>query len=335
MGYGPQEDSDAPERDLGFGKFVSSQYRGRFLNRDGKGTGVKLGLGAQRTERLYLEALSLPWLQFMAWVVGLILLTNGLFALAYRALGDQAIFGVDGLGLTDPFMRAFVFSIGLFTTTGTDGLHAVGATAHFLSVVEMLLGPLTGIVVAGVILARLMRPRAQIRFSESAVIAPYEGGRGLMFRIVNELPGELTNITASVNLSWWEMVNGKKEREYHSLELERSDVAFFPLHWTIVHPITNSSPLRGVTPERLREGDAEILILLSAHEETFSTSVTVRSSYKWDEIAWDAKFASIFVSGESEALTIDVERLSRLERLAENSTKLPVASELQPAQLRA
>jgi inward rectifier potassium channel len=327
MGLGQTHDHDEPEKDLGFGKFVSNQYRGRFLTRDGKSTGRKIGLGAQRTERLYLEALRTPWLPFTAWTVGLVLLTNGLFALAYRAIGPNAIAGVDGMGLDDPFMRAFVFSMGLFTTTGTDGLHAVGATAEFLSIVEMLLGPLTGIVLAGLIIARLTRPRAQIRFSESAVIAPYEGGRALMFRIVNELPGELTNITASVNLSWWELFDGKKERNYHNLTLERDDVAFFPLHWTVVHPITEGSPLRGVTPERLREGDAEILILLTAYEETFSTQVTVRSSYKWDEVAWDAKFANIFVTGDDEGVTIDVERLSRFDRLPEGSTRTPAASE--------
>ncbi|MBY0488668.1 MAG: hypothetical protein K2R93_02390 [Gemmatimonadaceae bacterium] len=327
MATGDPQDHEPPEKDLGFGKFVSSQYRGRFLTRDGQSTGRKLGLGAQRTEKLYLHALRTPWLTFLAWVVGIVLFANGVAALAFRALGPGAIAGSDGMGLDDPFMRAFVFSMGLFTTTGSDGLHAVGATAHFLSVVIMLLGPLTGILVAALIIARLTRPRAQIRFSESAVIAPYEGGRGLMFRIVNELPGELTNITASVNLSWWELFDGKKERNYHQLALERSDVAFFPLHWTVVHPIDGRSPLRGVTPERLREGDAEILILLTAHEETFSTQVTVRSSYKWDEVAWDAKFASIFVTGEDAGVTIDVERLSRLERLPEGTTRVPSPAE--------
>jgi inward rectifier potassium channel len=329
MGIDHTQDPESPERDLGFGKFVSNQFRGRFLTRDGQSTGRKIGLGAQRTERLYLEALRTPWPTFLAWLVGLVLLTNGSFALAYRALGPEAISGVDGLGLSDPFMRAFVFSMGVFTTTGIDGLHAVGPTAHFLMVSEMLMGPLTAILASGLIIARLTRPRAQIRFSESAIIAPYEGGRALMFRIVNELPGELTNIAASVNLSWWEMFDGKKERNYHRLELERDDVAFFPLHWTVVHPITDKSPLRGVTPERLRAGDAEILILLTAHEETFATQVTVRSSYKWDEVSWDAKFASVFVTGDSDSdgVTIDVERLSRLERLPEGTTRVPSPAE--------
>jgi inward rectifier potassium channel len=316
-----------PESDLGFGKFVSQQYRGRFLTREGHSTGRKLGLGAQRTERLYLRSLRMPWLQFMVWLVGLVLFVNGVFALAYGALGPTAIAGSDDMGLDDPFMRAFVFSMGVFTTTGSDGLHAVGTTANLLMVAEAMLGPITGIITCGLIIARLTRPRAQIRFSESAVIAPYEGGRGLMFRIVNELPGELTNIKASVNMSWWETLDGKKERQYHKLELEREDVAFFPLHWTVVHPIDERSPLRGVTPERLRQGEAEILVLITAHEETFSTQVTVRSSYTWDEVSWDAKFANIFVNGETDAVTIDVERLSRFERLAEGSTRVPAAGE--------
>jgi inward rectifier potassium channel len=244
----------ASDTDLGFGRYVSQQYRGRFLTRDGQPTSRKLGLGAQRTERLYLHALRMPWPSFLVWLVGLVLLANGLFALAYGALGPGAIGGSESMGLIDPFLRAFIFSLGVFTTTGIGDLHAVGPTAHLLMATEVLLGPLVAIMACGVIIARLTRPRAQIRFSESAVVAPYEGGRALMFRIVNELPGELTNLKASVNLSWWETFDGKKERNFHQLELERDLVAFFPLHWTVVHPITADSPLRGVTPERLRTG---------------------------------------------------------------------------------
>ena len=315
------------DQDLGFGRVVLQQSRGRFLSRDGRPNARKFGLGAQRTERLYLHALSASWFMFLAWLIGGILLLNGIVALAYQALGPQAIAGTASLGLDDPFMRAFVFSVGVFTTTGTGNMHAVGSTAHLLVVVESLLGPMIAFVAAGLFIARLTRPRAKLRFSESMVVAPYEGGRALMFRMVNELPSELTDVHISVNLSWYEDFEGTRERNVHQLALERSQVAFFPLHWTVVHPITADSPLRGVTPDKLRESGAEIMMLVTAHEETFSTRVSVRASYTWSEVTWDAKFANIFTTSVSDGIAIDVERLSRLERLPEDSTRSPATIE--------
>ena len=46
---------------------------------------------------------------------------------------------------------------------------------------------------------------------------------------------------------------------------------FFPLHWVVVHPIDEQSPLRGVTQEEFAASDAEILILLSAMAVSFWT----------------------------------------------------------------
>ncbi|BAH40222.1 MAG TPA: transporter [Gemmatimonas aurantiaca] len=318
------------DSDLGFGRVVAQQTRGRFLSKDGRATARKFGLGGQRTEHLYLRALNVPWGTFLLWTVGAVLLMNGIFALGYGSLGSGAIAGAGTLGLDDPFMRAFVYSVGAFTTTGTDGLHAMGSAAHLLTIMQSLIGPLTGMIIAGLVIARLTRPRARLRFSESAVIAPYEGGRGLMFRFVNELPSELTDVTVSVNLFWYEDIDGKRERNFHVLTLEREHVAFFPLHWTVVHPITADSPMRGVTPERLCSGDTEILVLITAHEETFSTHVSVRASYRWDEVSWDAKFANIFTTAGDDALAIDVDRLSRFDRLPEGTTRIPAPAEGAP-----
>jgi len=319
--------ASAEENDLGFGRVVANNARGRFLTRSGQSTARKLGLRGARTRRAYLAALNVPWRDFLTWTVGGVLLVNGLFALAYRSLGPEALSGSNTLGLEDPFLAALVYSVGVFTTTGVDGMHAVGAAAHSLTVMQALLGPLVGMIIAGLVIARLTRPRAELRFSDSLVIAPYEGGRGLMFRFANESVSELTSVNASVYLTWLETIDGVRERNFHRLALERDDVAFFPLHWTVVHPINAGSPLRGVTPERLRDGDAEILILVTAHEETFSTRISVRHSYTWEDVTWDARFASIFIESMDEALAIDLERLSRLDRLPEGSTRVAPAAE--------
>ncbi|MEP6780380.1 MAG: potassium transporter, partial [Gemmatimonadaceae bacterium] len=243
------------------------------------------------------------------------------------SLGPTALNGVEALGLDDPFLRAFSFSVALFTTTGTGTMNAVGATAHWVVVFESLFGPLILVALGGAIIARLTRPRMRIRFSESAVIAPYEGGRGFMFRMVNALPGEVSDVQVRINLSRFEDFDGSRERNFHQLTLERNSVELLNLHLTVVHPITADSPLAGVTPESLAESQAEFLVFVTAHEETFSTRVTTRTSYTWEEVRWDVKWASIFASSSDGAIAIDVDRLDRTERLAEGSTMTPAKLE--------
>ena len=318
--------------DLGFGRVVAQGVRGRFLARDGTPTSRKYGIGAQRVERFYLRALGASWAAFLGWTVGALLLVNGCFALAYAALGPGALGGAGALGLDDPFQRALAFSVGVFTTVGTGPVHAVGSTAHWLVIFESLAGPIALVFVAGLLIARLIRPRMRLRFSESAVVAPYHiapgaDGRGLMFRLVNVQPGELSGVEVRVVFARFEEVGGVRQRRFSPLVLERPSVDLFTLHWTVVHPITAESPLRGVTPERLRAAEAEFLVLVNAHEETFSTHVTARTSYLWDEVRWDVRFASVFAGGPDGVLAIDVERLDRTERLPEGATSLPAALE--------
>jgi inward rectifier potassium channel len=327
----PQPDDNQPEPvDLGFGRVVANAVRGRFLSRDGTPNARKYGLGSQWAERFYLRALNARWPQFLTWLVGSVLLLNGVFALGYRALGSSALSGTEALGLNDPFLRALAFSVGVFTTTGTDGVHAVGATAHWLVILESIVGVTFFVSASGLMIARLTRPRMRIRFSDSVIVAPYEGGRGLMFRLVNLQPGELGDVRVRLTLIWFEDFGGKRERQFHELDLERDTVELFTLHWTVVHPIDAHSPLRGITPEALAEAEAEFVIAVSAHEETFSTRVRTRTSYFWDEVRWDVRFASVFTSAPDGTVAIDVERLSLTERLDDGATRLPAPAELTP-----
>jgi inward rectifier potassium channel len=315
------------EEDLGFGKKMAQTVRGRFVRRDGTPNSHKYGLGSQRAERFYQRAVQAPWPAFLGWTAGALLLINGVFALAYGSLGPDALKGAELLGVDDPFLRAFSFSVGVFTTTGTGPMYPSGPTANWLMLFEALLGPMILVGIGGLMIARLTRPRMRLRFSESAIVAPYDGGRGLMFRIVNVQPGDLSDVKVRMNLAWFEETTGKREREFHQLALERNSVEFFPLHWTVVHPINDTSPLRGVTPEAFSAAQPELLIHVSAHEETFSTRVTSRTSYVAEDVRWDVRFADIFVDSADGVVAIDVERLDRTDQLAEGTTSVPAALE--------
>ena len=315
------------ENDLGFGNVVLQKVRGRVLNKDGTPNTRKYGLGGRTWSRLYLRALAATWPEFLIWVIGLTLLLAGVFALGYRSLGPAALDGTERLGLSDPFFVALAYSVGILTGVGAGPIAAVGSTAIWLTMLESMTGLVVLVLGGGLTLARLSRPRGRIRFSQRAVIAPYRGGRGLMFRLANVELSEVSDAEVRVSLSWFERVGNTRERRFHSLSLERQRIEFFNLHWTVVHPIDRDSPLRAVTPQELREGKAEVLVLLTVHEETFSTRVTARTSYLYDEVAWDAKFADMFVDSPDGVVTIDVERLDRLDRLAEGSTATPAPAE--------
>ena len=315
------------ENDLGFGSVVAERSRGRFVNKDGTPNSRKYGLGSQVWSRLYLRALAVTWASFLGWVVGLVLLVAGVFAIGYQTLGPSALDGTERLGLSDPFSIALTYSVAILTGVGAGPVVAVGSTAHWLTILESISGLVGLTLVAGLTLARLSRPRSRIRFSQRAVVAPYRGGRGLMFRLANLEPSELSDAEVRVNLAWFERVGEGRERRFYQLALERQRIEFFSLTWTVVHPIDQQSPLAGVTPAELREGKAELLVLVTAHEETFSTRVTARTSYQYDEVQWDVRFANIFVDSPDGIITVDIERLDRVERLPEGATSVPAPSE--------
>src|SRR5207247_3238333 len=126
-----------------------------------------------------------------------------------------------------------------------------------------------------------------------------EGAQALMFRIVNRRRNEIIQLEAQVLFSAVEPDQyGGTVRRYTVLPLERNKVTFFPLSWTIVHPIDGASPLAGRTPEDLDRSQAEILVLLSGIDEALEQTVHARSSYRANEIVWNARFQSVFLGAD-------------------------------------
>lgn len=300
------------ERDLGFGSVVADQAGRRLLNRDGSFNVRRRGLGLAALSPYHL-LLTISWPAFLGLLTAAYLGVNLLFALLFLACGPGALSAATADPGMGPFGRAFFFSIETFATIGYGNIVPIGTAANALVVVESLVGLLGVALATGIIFARFSRPRARIRFSDHAVIAPYRGMTAFQFRIVNERESQMIEVEAKVLFSRLVEHHGKRVRQFDDLELERRRVVFFPLAWTVVHPISEQSPLRGLTPADLVAADAEFLILLTGTDETFAQSVHARSSYRAGEIAWGARFANIFNPAvEAGVDSIDVERLDEL-----------------------
>ena len=103
-------------------------------------------------------------------------------------------------------------------------------------------------------------------------------------------------------------------RRYTQLKLERTKVVFFPLSWTIVHPIDETSPMFGFTHDDLVRTETEFLILISGIDETFAQTVHARMSYKAHEILPGMKFSNMYNPiAKDGTISIDVSRLSAVE----------------------
>ena len=116
---------------------------------------------------------------------------------------------------------------------------------------------------------RAVRPSDGVdRLQPQAVVAPYTTAAALQFRIANRRRNEIIELEAQVLFSYLEPDGrGRPRAPIPRLPLERNKVMFFPLAWTIVHPIDR--------PARWRRGrrglsarGAEILVLLSGIDET-------------------------------------------------------------------
>jgi len=308
----PEE--QARDRDLGFGSVVGRQSRKRLLNRNGTFNVTRAGLGWLEALAPH-ELLRIGWPQFIGLVAGVYLLLNVLFAALFVAFGPDDLMGPGIEMLGGRLSQAFFFSIQTFATIGYGQVGPNGLAANLIVTVEALVGMMYQALATGLLFVRFARPRANIVFSHLAVIAPYNDGLSLQFRIANERRNEIIELEAQVLYSAMEPDGrGGTVRRYTRLPLERNKVVFFPLAWTIVHPIDAASPLNGKTREEMAAAHAEVLVLLSGIDEMFEQPVHARSSYVTDEIAWNARFMSMYLPSDSGTdVAVDLKRLHLIE----------------------
>ena len=305
----------ADERDLGFGSVVAGRSRQRLLNADGTFNVERTGLSIFTSLNPYHTLLSMSWSTFLGLVLLLYFLSNIVFGMLYASIGAGALVDTSSEPMNDLFVRGFFFSVQTFATIGYGTIHPAGVVPNLLVTIESYYSLLANALITGVVFARFARPTARIVFSKVAVVAPYRGITGLMFRIINGRNNQLIEVGAVVIFARFVNENGRTVRRFDVLELERRKVTFFPLAWTIVHPIDEKSPMFGLTEQDLKATDGEILILLTAIDETFVQTVHARSSYKPHTIKFGHKFANLYNEVEDdEPISIDVRRLSEIEK---------------------
>ena len=302
-----------PTFDPGFTQQVGGVLR-RAINKDGS-FNVRRRRTHWRDVHPYLYVINTGWPAFLGLVFASYLLVNTLFASIYYAMGPEALRGADEQDTYGRFLTAFFFSAHTLTTVGYGSLAPRTTAANVVAAFEAMVGLMGFAVATGLLYGRISRPSARIGFSANILVAPYQNGTSMQFRIVNLRPNMLMELEASVLLMTVDGPPGALTRSYNRLTLERDRVYYLPLTWTIVHPIDDNSPLNGKTAEDLERLQAEFLILIKGYDDTFSQTVHSRSSYRYDEIAWNARFTSAFHIDSGGDVVLDVDEVSTHTRL--------------------
>jgi inward rectifier potassium channel len=283
----------------------------RVINKDGTFNVHRRGT-TWRDIHPYLHLINMSWPKFLATVFMGYVLLNILFAVIYFQLAPDQLQGGDSSTTLNHFLSGFFFSAHTLSTVGYGNISPKGLAANVISSFESLVGVLAFAVATGLLFGRVSRPSARIGFSETMVVAPYQEGSSLQFRVVNRRQNSLMELEVRPLLMTVETVNGQPTRSYKMLRLERENLLFLPLTWTVVHPIDAESPLWNKNAEDLAAMQAEILILVKAYDDTFSQTVLARYSYRHDEIVWGKRFAPAFFVDTEGDLVLEVWKVGEL-----------------------
>jgi inward rectifier potassium channel len=111
--------------------------------------------------------------------------------------------------------------------------------------------------------------------------------------------------------------DGKMSNKFYSLDLELDKINALTLSWTLVHPITEDSPLYQFTKEDFETINGEILVFIKTFDDMFSNTVAIRTSYTFEEVVYGAKFQPMYSRNDANTKTIlHLDKLNHFERVA-------------------
>ncbi|GAB4367392.1 MAG: ion channel [Elainellaceae cyanobacterium] len=267
----------------------SPQKSARFTDPRGTFNIIQLVSDPSRWNDLYHLLLTLPWLHFMGLLTLIYVGLNALFASIY-------LLGGNGIANARPgdFSDAFFFSVQTMASIGYGTMHPSTTYTNIIVTIEAIVGVLWLAIATGLMFVRFARPTARVLFSQVAVIAPHNGVPTLMFRAANQRGNQILEAQMRVTLVRNVVTDeGEFMRRFFDLTLERSQTPIFALTWLALHPITEDSPIYGMTAAEFAEVEAEVIVTLTGIDETFAQTIHARYAYRPAEIFWNMRFADI------------------------------------------
>lgn len=286
-------------REFGFGNSTIGKTE-RILNKDGSFNINRIGLSFKdRFSFSHWMINTRPFIFFL-WVFIGFFTYNTIFSLVYYfVLGEHQFHGIEAITPIGKYFELFFFSSQTFATVGYGRINPATNAASFVAALDAFSGVLYIAIVTGLLYGRFSKPIPKVLFSEKGVVSPYKEGFAFMFRLANKLNYQLQNAEIRLIASLILDVNGQAMRQYFELELERKEIIFLATSWTIVHPIDDKSPLYGINEEELNTMEPEFMMQLKVYDQSYSQDSFISTSYRKEEIVWNAKFESMLYNSNS------------------------------------
>jgi inward rectifier potassium channel len=304
------------DQNTGFGT-NSASYGGRFINKDGTANVEKRGISLLQRISWYHTLIEMPNWKFLTIILSFYIIINFLFASLYFLIGIE---NLDGISPSETslvqFGKAYFFSAQTFTTVGYGHISPSGFITSLLATIEALVGLLSFAIATGLFFGRFSKPTAYLKFSHHALIAPYGDQKALMIRVAPFKNTNFTDTQARLTLGMSIEENGKMINKFFSLDLELERINALTLSWTLVHPITEDSPLYQFTEEDFNKIEGEILVFIKTFDDMFSNIVAIRTSYTFKEIIFGAQFKPMYAKSHDATKTIlNLDQLSHYNKV--------------------
>ncbi|XP_023326137.1 G protein-activated inward rectifier potassium channel 2 isoform X2 [Eurytemora carolleeae] len=218
------------------------------------------------------------------------------------------------------FGSTFLFSVETQHTIG----YGLRGSSHkcpdtiILQCIQSIAGVLIQACMAGIVFAKLARPKNRARtvtFSKNAVVSMVNGKLRLMFRVANARNSQileahyrallLGNFTTKEGSTYRNfptelpLTTQIQEDEDAERKQEYGHV-FLPL--LVCHTIDRNSPLYNITPAQLLQSKVELLITLEGIVEQSGNTVQARTSFLPSEILWGHTFTNCVTFANKEGV---------------------------------
>jgi inward rectifier potassium channel len=304
-------------KEIGFGTATIGKDE-RLLNKNGTFNVNRRGLSVFERFSFFHWMINTKWITFFSIVVGCFFISSAIFAAVYDlVLGASHFHGIESKTSSGNYWELFFFSAQTSTTVGYGRINPATNIASFIAVLDALSGVLYFAIVTGLLYGRFSKPIPKVLFSKNGVYAPYKDGFAFMFRLANKLNHQLQNAEMRLIASVIVDADGNPVRQYFELELERKEIIFFATSWTIVHPINDKSPFYNMSKDEFELSEPEFMLQLKVYDQSYSQDTFTNTSYRKEEIIWNAKFDNILMSNNS-VNYVDFEKFNETVPIMQN-----------------
>ncbi|MGC4023463.1 MAG: hypothetical protein QM734_16695 [Cyclobacteriaceae bacterium] len=281
------------------------------IAKDGTTAAKRIGVNWFSVSEIYHSMVTMRWPRFFLTLIIPFLLLTFFFTLVNAIIGFEHFNGLTSTQTVGKFWEIFLFNAQTLTTVGGTGIVPVGFSNNIILTIESMTAMLGAAVITGLLYVRFSRPSSGIIYSKNALVAPYRGGKALMFRIANAKKNEVVELRTAMFTIINDLETNKRDAKI--LSVERDYLPFLAHSFTVVHPLTEGSPLYNFDFSDNDKIQYEIGVWFNAIDRVTGQNVFSGHTYFMPDIIHGAKFKSCVDVDKNGLFHIHLNRLSDYE----------------------